>query len=158
MLASAENVDAFVKVELRVGAAQPACVRIAGCACDTLRVPETPAVKLPADMIASQKDIGSAWAMALRLDAPGEEPIQLDYCEAGQPEHGWRFPVEEIEPGPWLIYPRIGSRLLFRPLLWTTQIKETPAIPTCEPATTLSDVMKIGDPEERQRQFERCCS
>ncbi len=154
MLASAENLDAFVKVELRVGAAQPACVRIARYACDTLKIPETPPVKLPADVIASQKDIGSAWAMALRLDAPGEEPIQLDYCEAGQPEHGWRFPVEEIEPGPWLIYPKIGSRLLFRPLLWTTRIKETPAIPTCEPATTLSDVMKIGDPEERQRQLD----
>lgn len=59
-------------------------------------------------------------ALALALERPGEEPLQLERLDG---DHSgrilWNFFPEEREDGAWLIYPPKDAAIQFRPMLWS---------------------------------------
>jgi hypothetical protein len=120
MLSNAAHLDAFVQVEMEVGNAQGCRMRVARYSCEFTRDVAARTVWLDGDTTRSLNAarLAELGAMAIQLDAPGNEPLVLErYDEEGLV--GWRVPVESLEPGPWLIYPVANSPLLFRPMLWT---------------------------------------
>jgi len=89
-------------------------------------------------------------ALALRLDAPGEEPFQLNQYDVADLGAGWLFPVETVEDGPWLIYPVPDCPLPFRPLLWTIGAEKDVPI---EYVVELPEVLRIMDAGFRSDQL-----
>jgi hypothetical protein len=148
MLANADSLDAIIRVELEAGNSQHASLRIARYACELSKCTESQCASLDAVALADRtpEDLNKLSAMALRLNAPGEEPLQLSRrcLDTGHVE--WDFPTQDLEPGPWLIYPGKGCPVHFRPLLWTIFDDEFAATFS---SLTLSDIMKIADEETR---------
>ena len=61
------------------------------------------------------ESLASLDALALRLDAPAEEPERLTQrLSAGSPTGAWFFETGGREPGAWLIYPPTGVGDRFR--------------------------------------------
>ena len=87
-------------------------------------------------------EVAKVSAVAIRLNAPGDEPNRLSRCSVGDELFGWEFPVKTLEAGPWLIYPTPDSPAFFRPMLWTTSRWDMPAQPL-EPS--LTEIMRIFD-------------
>lgn len=57
--------------------------------------------------------------LTLRLETPGDDPTSLKSLTSEGVSTGvWSFDAASHEPGSWLIYPGIGSRLSFRPTIW----------------------------------------
>ena len=92
--------------------------------------------------------------MAIRLDAPGEEPVRLRRIELDQSNVAWSFPVQELEAGPWLIYPNTDSPLLFRPMLWTLSAKQSSKGVTETRGLVVCDIIKIADAANRCEQLD----
>lgn len=124
MLGSADALDASVSVRLQFGNGQGNTLRITRYACPLERLADNSAVTLRQPDVAQLTidDLESIPARALRLDAPGEEPLVLEPLRSENvPTGAWYFPADEVAPGPWLIYPGATSKIVFRPLLWAIQ-------------------------------------
>ena len=149
MLATADALDAFVSVELDNGNSRPACLRVARYSSELEILRDTGTVSLSRESLVdlSQEDISKLAVEAMRLDAPSEEPLRLSPPEDDPTLGVWHFPVERIEPGPWLIYPAKGSPVLFRPMLWT--IKSESSTEAERVDIGLSSVANITDPHAR---------
>jgi hypothetical protein len=144
MLSNADGLDVFVRVELQVGTAQHTSVRVARYACELIKNSESQRVCLTAGALRDLEpdEVAKVSAIAIRLNAPGDEPNRLSRCSVGDELFGWGFPVKTLEAGPWLIYPAPGSPAFFRPMLWTTGRWDMPA-ESLEPS--LTEIMGIFD-------------
>ena len=121
MLGSADSLDASVSIRLQIGNGHGATLRIARYACLLERLADNSAVGLRHTDLAQLtiEDLEAISVRALRLNAPGEEPLILEPVRSENVSTGaWCFPADEIAPGPWLIYPGSASNIVFRPLLW----------------------------------------
>lgn len=162
MLASADVLDAFVSIRLRLGSGESAILRIARYAFELSRHPSRPEVSLFQEEISrlSLEDIESLPVLAIRLDSPGEEPIRLSptYSE-GTPTGRWEFPVAALTPGPWLIFPGVDSPIMFRPMLWPIHPAEPPeSVASTEDTEATSEISvpiglstALGMPAEAKR-------
>jgi len=122
MLGSADALDAFISVRLQVGGGQASTLRIARYACPLERLADNSAVGLRQADLANLtiEELESIPVRALRLNAPGEEPLTLEPVRSENvPTGAWHFPADEVATGPWLIYPGSASNIVFRPLLWS---------------------------------------
>ena len=147
MLAGAGALDSTVAVRLRVGQGLATMLRVSRYECELEKHALNSSVGLPQDVL-SQFELESILALPvriLRLDAAGEEPIALlPLLSEGVATGMWRFPREELSPGPWLIFPGAGSTVQFRPLLWPLfdEASETSAVLLSD--RRLSGALNIG--------------
>lgn len=114
-----DNPDTRVHVFLRIGGSEHFRFDIARYAAKLER--EGNQIRLDADgnRVLTIEDIASLTALALRLEHPGDEAIQLPSCDSeGVPTGAWKFDPQSREPGCWLIYPSAETVMSFRPTLW----------------------------------------
>jgi hypothetical protein len=151
MLASEDALNAYVRVELQVGSSPGASLRIARYSCDLVRKLEPPSILLPTKVSRSlpQASIVGLEAMAIQLNALGEEPLRLKRSELDA-DIAWEFPAKELDPGPWLICPEPDSPILFRPTLWTISDDSLKGKPSHEAELSLSEIMTIPDSAARR--------
>lgn len=152
MLANADERNAFVRIELQVGTDQRTSVRVARHACGLLKASELQQVHLPAGALRDLEpdEVARVSAVAIRLNAPGDEPKHLSICTVSDDKFGWEFPVDALEAGPWLIYPAPDSPVCFRPMLWTVGAGHAAAEPL---QPSLSEIMQIVDEGSRADQL-----
>jgi len=121
MLGGADTLDASVSIRLQIGNGHGTTLRIARYACPLERLTDNSAVGLQQTDLAQLtiEDLEAIPVRALRLNAPGEEPLILEPIRSeGVPTGAWYFPADTVAPGPWLVYPGSASNIVFRPLLW----------------------------------------
>ena len=121
MLGSADALDASVSIKLQIGNGHGATLRIARYACPLEKLADNSTVGLQQADLAplTIEDLEVIPVRALRLNAPGEEPLTLKPIRSENvPTGAWHFPADEVVPGPWLIYPGSESNIVFRPMLW----------------------------------------
>lgn len=124
MLGSADVLDASVGFRLQIGNGQGYTLRIARYSCALERLADNSEVGLRQEDLAhvTLDQIDSITVHALRLNAPGEDPLPLEQLRSENVSIGsWYFPVNEVSSGPWLIYPGATSKIVFRPLIWPVQ-------------------------------------
>lgn len=157
LLAGIDALDATVNFRLQIGGASAHTLRIAKYACELTRLAILPGVGLPQNIFAksSSEELANISIYALRLDAPGDEPIKLEPAYSETVATGnWIFPFKNLTPGPWMIYPYKDSGLIFRPLVW-------PIIPSPKSDQEiqiielgLSFALKISDENQRNEMLE----
>lgn len=120
MLANADDIDAYVQIELQAGTTVPASLMIArySCALGRDQSSERVFVEMGSESL-NPESLSQTVLETVRLDHPGEEPVRLKPIESQGLTVGWEFPTGALEPGPWLIIPGPESSVRFRPLLWT---------------------------------------
>lgn len=70
----------------------------------------------------TREEVVSLKVLALRLESPKDEPVELDAITSeGTATGSWRFSLAHSEPGSWLVYPADGARVLFRPTLYPVE-------------------------------------
>jgi hypothetical protein len=119
LLSADDDPDANVTATLRIGGAAAFRLRLARYAAKLER--SDGEVRLDAaGMIAlAPQVLETLPVMALRLERPGDEALQLPaQTSEGVPCGSWLFSPETREPGSWLIYPGRDAPLPFRPTLW----------------------------------------
>ncbi len=84
------------------------------------------------------------------------QPSQSDFVLSSQTSEGittgkWFFYPEKCNPGPWIIYPPIGSSFNFRPILWNVGTLST----EISIANTLPKAIVIQDAELRESAIRR---
>ncbi len=158
MLADADTLDAYVSVRLRLYGGESSTLRVARYEFELKRLAMMSQLGLAQEQLRSfsVEDIARLPVVALRLDAPGEEPIRLaPVCSEGVPTGNWLFPSVDLSPGAWLIHAGAGSQAAFRPMLW-------PVLPPVDVPRETQDVEKVVEvevsltialviPTERQR-------
>lgn len=119
LLSANDSPDAQVVAELRIGGASAVKLRIARYAArleksgSEILLDESAVKALPPAMLEALP------VMALRLERPADEPVQLPACASGGIACGsWQFLPDAREPGSWLIYPGRDASPPFRPTLW----------------------------------------
>lgn len=121
LLAGIDALDATVNFRLQVGTSTAHILKIAKYECELIRLISLPGVGLSHKIFEklATDDLTKISINALRLDAPGNEPIKLKPASSETVATGnWIFPYQLLTPGPWMIYPDIESVLVFRPLIW----------------------------------------
>jgi len=117
-----DNPDARVHVLLRIGGSEYFRLDIARYAAKLERRGNTISLDTDGNKALTPDDIANLTALALRLEHPGDEAIQLQSCESeGVPTGAWQFDPQAREPGCWLIYPSPDTVMPFRPTLWPVQ-------------------------------------
>lgn len=147
MLADGDALDTTVHVRLKVGNGLDTMLRVARYSSEIIRVATLPGVALPQSILAGMRpeQVRESQMLAVRLDAPGDEPVTLaPQLTEGVPTGAWHFPVPSMASGPWLIYPRSGSGVLIRPMLFPVVDQEVDAAPSCELAS-LASAMRISE-------------
>jgi hypothetical protein len=146
MLASAAEIDAYVRLELQAGSTPPVSLRIARYSC--VLAPDQASnqvfIEIGAESL-SPESLASTIVEAVRLDNPGEEPYRLKSVESQGLTVGWEFPRSELEAGPWLIVPGRESTVRFRPMLWTIHDERDGIYSDSE----LKRALTTSDPRER---------
>ena len=120
LLANDDSPDASVETVLRIGGEMATKLRIARYACRMER--ENGRVHLDAGGIqgVTPDALATLPVMALRLEAPADEPLRLSpLYSQGVANGAWEFEPETREAGCWLIFPTAGAEFPFRPTLWT---------------------------------------
>lgn len=117
-----DNPDARVHVLLRIGGSEHFRLDIARYAAKLERRSNTISLDTDGNKALTPDDIANLTALALRLEHPGDEAIQLQSCDSeGVPTGSWQFDPQAREPGCWLIYPSPDAVMPFRPTLWPVQ-------------------------------------
>jgi hypothetical protein len=117
-----DNPDARVHVLLRIGGTEHFRLDIARYAAKLERRGNQISLDTDGNKALTPDDIANLAALALRLEHPGDEAIQLPSCDSqGVPTGAWQFDPQSREPGCWLIYPSADSVMPFRPTLWPVQ-------------------------------------
>lgn len=158
MLADADTLDAYVSVRLRLSGGESSTLRVARYEFELERLAMMSQVGLPQEQLRgfSVEDIARLPVVALRIDAPGEEPIHLTPVRSeGVPTGNWLFPAADLAPGAWLIHAGVGSQATFRPMLWPVLAPNDapPVTPEVQDVgdTQISLATALGIPTERQR-------
>lgn len=117
-----DNPDALVHVLLRIGDSEHFRLDIARYAAKLERCGNTISLDTYGNKALAPDDAAKLTALALRLEHPGDEAIQLPSCDSeGVPTGAWQFDPLSREPGCWLIYPSPDTVIPFRPTLWPVQ-------------------------------------
>ena len=137
MLAGSDSLNAYVSVRLRLGSGESQTIRVARYSLEFEKYSSRSEVGVSQDQIGqvSLEEIERITVCAVRINAPGEEPLRLSPSKSeGVLSGNWLFPEANIQPGPWLIYPGTDSKLSFRPMLWPvpSTLMETTARPDHE--------------------------
>lgn len=167
MLAGADSLDARVSVRLKLGTGESLTLRVARYSLEFEQYTPRSEVGISQNQIGqvSVEEIEKITVCAVRINAPGEEPLRLSPSNSeGVLSGNWLFPATEIPPGPWLIYPGNDSVLTFRPMLWPVLSQESKATvehkteeanqETTEDKTTdssLSLLLALDIPNEHER-------
>lgn len=147
MLAGADTLDAYVSVRLRLSGGESATLRVARYEFQLDRMAMMSRVGVPQEQLGrlSTEDLARLPVVALRLNAPGEEPIRLAaILSEGVATGNWIFPSTDLSPGPWVIYPASDSQWIFRPMLWPV------LAPHDGEATILPETQDAGEATEAQ--------
>lgn len=146
MLANADDIDAYIRIELQTGSAAPISLTVArySCALGRDQLSDRVFVELGWESL-NPESLAHAAVETVRLDHPGEEPVRLSPIESQGLTVGWEFPTGTLEPGPWLIIPEPKSPVHFRPLLWTI-IDGREGVYA---ESNLKRALTISDPHER---------
>ncbi|MDI6749484.1 MAG: STY4851/ECs_5259 family protein [Rhodocyclaceae bacterium] len=140
-----DNPDARVHVLLRIGGSEYFRLDIARYAAKLERRGNTISLDTDGNKALTPDDIANLTALALRLEHPGDEAIQLQPCDSeGVPTGAWRFDPQSREPGCWLIYPSPNTVMPFRPTLWLVH-GDGPSL------SPLAQAIRISNQEERER-------
>lgn len=156
MLAGADGLDATVSIKLQVGS-HSTLLRFARYACELERLSSISSVGLPQSILASLslEEIQAVSIRALRMDAPGDEPIELaPYQSEGVVTGNWIFPEHSLSPGQWLIFPTSDASLIFRPMLWMVTSPGNSQTEEAQPATGLLYALNISDTLLREQSLE----
>lgn len=160
MLADADGLDATVRLRLQVGGFSTT-LRIARYACELDRYSSLPGVGLSKKALAklSPDEVAAIPVRALRMDAPGDEPITLvpSFSE-GVATGSWIFPIQSLSPGPWLIYAGSDSLLSFRPLLWQISSDDVPQSTDQKNTQGLLEALRLPDEFLRQQAIDTLIS
>jgi hypothetical protein len=162
MLAGADTLDAYMSVRLRLSGGESSTLRVTRYEFQLERMQMMSRVGLPQEQLGrlSTEDLARLPVAALRLDAPGEEPIGLTpVLSEGVPTGNWIFPSADLSPGPWLIHPGSGSQFIFRPMLWPVLAPHDSGaaiLPEAQdageaPEARLNLAAALGIPTERHR-------
>lgn len=117
-----DNPDARVHVLLRIGGSEHFRLDIARYAAKLERSGNIISLDTDGNKALTPDEIANLTALALRLEHPGDEAIQLQSCDSeGVPTGSWQFDPRAREPGCWLIYPSSDTVMPFRPTLWPVQ-------------------------------------
>ncbi|MBI3149945.1 MAG: hypothetical protein HYZ17_15690 [Betaproteobacteria bacterium] len=117
-----DNPDARVDVLLRIGDNEQFRLNIARYAAKLEKCGNTISLDAHGNQALAPDDAANLTALALRLEHPGDEAIQLPSCDSeGVPTSAWQFDPLSREPGCWLIYPSPDTVIPFRPTLWPVQ-------------------------------------
>jgi len=117
-----DDPDARVHVLLRIGGSEHFRLGIARYAAKLERRGNTISLDTDGNKALTPDNIAKLTALALRLEHPGDEAIQLQSCDSeGVPTGSWQFDPQAREPGCWLIYPSPDTVMPFRPTLWPVQ-------------------------------------
>lgn len=117
-----DNPDARVHVLLRIGGSEHFRLDIARYAAKLERHGNQISLDTEGNKALATEALINLNALALRLEHPGDEAIQLPACDSeGVPTGAWLFDPATREPGCWLIYPSADSVMPFRPTLWPVQ-------------------------------------
>lgn len=117
-----DNPDARVHVLLRIGGSEHFRIDIARYAARLERKGNQISLDTEGNKVLATEALINLNALALRLEHPGDEAIQLPACDSeGVPTGAWLFDPAAREPGCWLIYPSADSVMPFRPTLWPVQ-------------------------------------
>jgi hypothetical protein len=158
MLADADTLDAHVSVRLGLPAGEASTLRVARYEFELERLAMMSQLGLPQEQLRrfSAENIARFPVVALRIDAPGDEPIRLaPVLSEGVSTGNWMFPSADLSPGAWLIHPGAGSQVAFRPMLWPV-LARNEALPARQdaeeaPAVEVTLTTALGIPTERQR-------
>ncbi|MFC4487946.1 MULTISPECIES: STY4851/ECs_5259 family protein [Tepidiphilus] len=122
LLSADDGPDARVRVSLRIGGSECFHLDIARYAAKLKRRDSVISLDTDDNIALTADDFAKMRALALRLEHPGDEAIQLQSCESeGVPTGTWRFDPHSKEPGCWLIYPSPDTAMPFRPIIWPVQ-------------------------------------
>lgn len=139
-----DNPDARVHVLLRIGGSEHFRLDIARYAAKLEKRGNNISLDTDGNQALSPDDIANLPALALRLEHPGDEAIQLQPCDSeGVPTGSWQFDPQAREPGCWLIYPSADAVMPFRPTLWPVQGDHSPA-------SGLANAINIVNQAERE--------
>ncbi|MEF8753792.1 MAG: STY4851/ECs_5259 family protein [Accumulibacter sp.] len=158
MLADADTLDAHVSVRLGLPGGEASTLRVARYEFELERLAMVSQLGLPQEHLHrfSAEDIAGWPVVALRIDAPGDEPIRLaPVLSEGVSTGNWMFPSADLSPGAWLIHPGSGSQVAFRPMLWPV-LARNEALPARQdaeeaPGLEITLTTALGIPTERQR-------
>ena len=122
-----DNPDARVHVLLRIGGSEHFRLDIARYAAKLEKSGSTICLDSAGNKALAPGDIANLAVLALRLEHPGDEAIQLQSCDSeGVPTGSWQFDPQARESGCWLIYPSSDAVMPFRPTLWPVQGDHSP--------------------------------
>jgi len=87
------------------------------------------------------------WLNQPEQEGTGLTAITSEGCHVGV----WSFHTENIEEGPWLIFPAKESTLQFRPMLWIVGASDPgPGISSAESVKSLQKAIRINDKDQRE--------
>lgn len=122
LLSADDGPDARVRVSLRIAGSECFRLDIARYAAKPKVYDNVIIVDTDDNIALTADDFAKMRALALRLEHPGDEAIQLQSCDSeGVPTGTWRFDPHSKEPGCWLIYPSPDTSMPFRPIIWPVQ-------------------------------------
>lgn len=153
LLSYTDSPDAHIEVVFRSTGRVLARLRVARYACRVQRLEKMAALDQETTLALSPEELCSLPVMAIRLNAPNEDPIRLaPLTSEGIPTGAWAFDPDTLESGPWLIYPAVGSSVAFRPTLWSI-----PGV--LRHGGRLAQAVSVDDPEEREALLDAaiCC-
>lgn len=145
LLSLDDNPDARVEISLKINGEKLFALIIARYAAVIERA--APFVKINVNERERNESVTDGIkVLALRLEAPHEEPAVLIKHTDDIYDYHWTFLPEEREPGAWLIYPDASSTVNFRPTLWF--------VPgDIELDTELARITNLADQHERNTAF-----
>lgn len=157
LLAGIDALDATVSFKLQIGGASSYSIRIAKYSCELTRLAMLPGVGIPQSIFdkLSTDELSNIFIYALRLDAPGDEPIKLEQkFSEGVATGNWIFPISILTSGPWMIYPPENTGLVFRPLIWSIIPLKKSNEETQSIEMSLSFALKIADINQRNEMLD----
>lgn len=119
LLSIDDGTDAQIEVTAVVGVQSIPLFGIARYSCLLERFEDYIVLEGRALESLTEEDLAEIPVLTLRLETPGDDPTSLKSLTSEGISTGfWSFDPASHEPGSWLIYPGIGSRLSFRPTIW----------------------------------------
>lgn len=149
LLANDDRPDARVEVSAQIGGDTYPCLNVAHYACRLDRTEHCVLLEGGASSSITLETQEALPVLALRLDSPEDEPLNLEFVSLEDPDRGaWNFNPEGRDPGAWLIYPATDSPLVFRPTLWSVDGDDSDS-------EGLAGAIGISDPKRREEELNK---
>lgn len=114
-----ELLDAWVEATITANHQEWFKLRLSRYLCPLERVAPNVALTPEGLRLIAAARLETLPVLALRLEAPRDEPVALEPCRSEEVCAGaWNFLTVDREPGSWLIYPGADAEERFRPTLW----------------------------------------